>query len=288
MKKIRLIKLIKHNLKNISIGIVVGFADLFPGISGGTILFLTGKYNDVIYSINSIVKKITIRKEVSPKNIEYNLIITLLIGILLSVFIFTKLASFLFENYGDESIVFLIALMIFYSINLLIKLRKNRKFLVYIFLGLILGLTSIFIPNIGKSDPVFYIIILSGLLSFGFMILPGISGSSILLILGTYESTINAVNEMDLSYLLLFLSGGIAGFLTAIMLIKIILDQYKDEFRIIISGLIVGASIGLLYDLPKNSYLDLSLYIIFISGIILALILITLTNYFTRNESNQN
>ena len=155
MKKIRLIKLIKHNLKNISIGIVVGFADLFPGISGGTILFLTGKYNDVIYSINSIVKKITIRKEVSPKNIEYNLIITLLIGILLSVFIFTKLASFLFENYGDESIVFLIALMIFYSINLLIKLRKNRKFLVYIFLGLILGLTSIFIPNIGKSDPVF-------------------------------------------------------------------------------------------------------------------------------------
>tara|TARA_Y100000817_G_C16838924_1_gene537093 strand:+ start:255 stop:1121 length:867 start_codon:yes stop_codon:yes gene_type:complete len=288
MKKIRLIKLIKHNLKNISIGIVVGFADLFPGISGGTILFLTGKYNDVIYSINSIVKKITIRKEVSPKNIEYNLIITLLIGILLSVFIFTKLASFLFENYGDESIVFLIALMIFYSINLLIKLRKNRKFLVYIFLGLILGLTSIFIPNIGKSDPVFYIIILSGLLSFGFMILPGISGSSILLILGTYESTINAVNEMDLSYLLLFLSGGIAGFLTAIMLIKIILDQYRDEFRIIISGLIVGASIGLLYDLPKNSYLDLSLYIIFISGIILALILITLTNYFTRNESNQN
>ena len=251
MKKIRLIKLIKHNLKNISIGIVVGFADLFPGISGGTILFLTGKYNDVIYSINSIVKKITIRKEVSPKNIEYNLIITLLIGILLSVFIFTKLASFLFENYGDESIVFLIALMIFYSINLLIKLRKNRKFLVYIFLGLILGLTSIFIPNIGKSDPVFYIIILSGLLSFGFMILPGISGSSILLILGTYESTINAVNEMDLSYLLLFLSGGIAGFLTAIMLIKIILDQYRDEFRIIISGLIVGASIGLLYDLPK-------------------------------------
>ena len=288
MKKIRLIKLIKHNLKNISIGIVVGFADLFPGISGGTILFLTGKYNDVIYSINSIVKKITIRKEVSPKNIEYNLIITLLIGILLSVFIFTKLASFLFENYGDESIVFLIALMIFCSINLLIKLRKNRKFLVYIFLGLILGLTSIFIPNIGKSDPVFYIIILSGLLSFGFMILPGISGSSILLILGTYESTINAVNEMDLSYLLLFLSGGIAGFLTAIMLIKIILDQYRDEFRIIISGLIVGASIGLLYDLPKNSYLDLSLYIIFISGIILALILITLTNYFTRNESNQN
>ena len=288
MKKIRLIKLIKHNLKNISIGIVVGFADLFPGISGGTILFLTGKYNDVIYSINSIVKKITIRKEVSPKKIEYNLIITLLIGILLSVFIFTKLASFLFENYGDESIVFLIALMIFYSINLLIKLRKNRKFLVYIFLGLILGLTSIFIPNIGKSDPVFYIIILSGLLSFGFMILPGISGSSILLILGTYESTINAVNEMDLSYLLLFLSGGIAGFLTAIMLIKIILDQYRDEFRIIISGLIVGASIGLLYDLPKNSYLDLSLYIIFISGIILALILITLTNYFTRNESNQN
>ena len=288
MKKIRLIKLIKHNLKNISIGIVVGFADLFPGISGGTILFLTGKYNDVIYSINSIVKKITIRKEVSPKNIEYNLIITLLIGILLSVFIFTKLASFLFENYGDESIVFLIALMIFYSINLLIKLRKNRKFLVYIFLGLILGLTSIFIPNIGKSDPVFYIIILSGLLSFGFMILPGISGSSILLILGTYESTINAVNEMDLSYLLLFLSGGIAGFLTAIMLIKIILDQYKDEFRIIISGLIVGASIGLLYDLPKNSYLDLSLYIIFISGVILALILIKLTNYFTRNESNQN
>ncbi len=288
MKKIRLIKLIKHNLKNISIGIAVGFADLFPGISGGTILFLTGKYNDVIYSINSIVKKITIRKEVSPKKIEYNLIINLLIGILLSVFIFTKLASFLFENYGDESIVFLIALMIFYSINLLIKLRKNRKFLVYIFLGLILGLTSIFIPNIGKSDPVFYIIILSGLLSFGFMILPGISGSSILLILGTYESTINAVNEIDLSYLLLFLSGGIAGFLAAIMLIKIILDQYRDEFRIIISGLIVGASIGLLYDLPKNSYLDLSLYIIFISGVILALILIKLTNYFTRNESNQN
>ncbi|MEC9451366.1 MAG: DUF368 domain-containing protein, partial [Chloroflexota bacterium] len=111
---------------------------------------------------------------------------------------------------------------------------------------------------------------------------------SILLILGTYESTINAVNEMDLSYLLLFLSGGIAGFLAAIMLIKIILDQYKDEFRIIISGLIIGASIGLLYDLPKNSYLDLSLYIIFISGVILALILIKLTNYFTRNESNQN
>ena len=99
---------------------------------------------------------------------------------------------------------------------------------------------------------------MSGLLSFGFMILPGISGSSILLILGTYESTVNSVNEINLPYLFLFFLGGIIGFSISIILIKILLDRHKDEFRIIISGVIVGASIGLLYDLPKNTYSNLS------------------------------
>jgi len=288
MKRTQLIKLIKHNLRNLGLGIVVGFVDLFPGISGGTVLFLTGKYDEVIYSLNWIIKKITGNKEVPEKTIKYDLIITLLIGILISVFVFTKLASYLFENYGNESKVFLISLMIFYSINLLTKLRRNSKFLVYLFSGLFLGLFSIFIPNIGSSDPAFYIVILSGLLSFGFMILPGISGSSMLLILGTYESTVNSVSEINIPYLLLFLLGGIVGFSTSIILIKVILDKYKDEFRIIISGLIVGASIGLLYDLPKNSYSNLSLYLIFIIGVISAWILIKLTQYFTKNENKQN
>ena len=67
MKRTQLIKLIKHNLRNLGLGIVVGFADLFPGISGGTVLFLTGKYDEVIYSLNWIIKKITGNKEVSEK-----------------------------------------------------------------------------------------------------------------------------------------------------------------------------------------------------------------------------
>jgi len=82
--------------------------------------------------------------------------------------------------------------------------------------------------------------------------------------------------------------GGIVGFSASIILIKILLDKYKDEFRIIISGLIVGASIGLLYDLPKNSYSNSSLYLIFIIGVISAWILIKLTKYFTNNENKQN
>ncbi len=288
MKRTQLIKSIRHNLKNLGIGIVVGFADLFPGISGGTVLFLTGKYNDVVYSINSIIRKITGGKEVSGKRIKYDLIATLLIGILISVLIFTKLASYLLENYANESKVFLISLMIIYSIKLLTELRKKTRFLAYMSSGLLLGLLSIFIPNIGSSDPAFYIVILSGLLSFGFMILPGISGSSILLILGTYESTVNSVSEANIPYLILFLLGGIAGFSASIILIKAVLDKYKDEFRIIISGLIVGASIGLLYELPKNSYSDLSLYLIFIIGAISAWILIKLASYFARNKNEQN
>jgi len=288
MKRTQLIKLIKHNLSNLGLGIVVGFADLFPGISGGTVLFLTGKYDDVIYSLNWIIRKITGDKEVSEKTIKYDLITTLLIGILISVFVFAKLASYLFKNYGNESKIFLISLMIVYSIKLLTELRKKPKFSVYLLSGLFLGLFSIFIPNIGNSDPAFYIVILSGLLSFGFMILPGISGSSMLLILGTYESTVNSVSEINIPYLLLFLLGGIVGFSTSIILIKVILDKYKDEFRIIISGLIVGASIGLLYDLPKNSYSNSSLYLIFIIGVISAWILIKLTKYFTKNENKQN
>ena len=288
MKRIQLINPIKHNLINICTGIVVGFVDLFPGISGGTVLFLTGKYNNVIYSLSSIIKKIFRKKEISLIKIEYNLLITLFIGILISVFVFSKLASYLFENYENHSKVFLIALMIIYSINLLIKLRKNSKFLIHLLFGLIIGLFSIFVPNIGDSDPAFYIIILSGLLSFGFMILPGISGSSILLILGTYESTVNSVNEINLPYLFLFFLGGIIGFSISIILIKILLDRHKDEFRIIISGVIVGASIGLLYDLPKNTYSNLSIYLMFILGLLIAYFLINFTNYFAKKKNENN
>ena len=90
VKRTQLINPIKHNLINICTGIVVGFVDLFPGISGGTVLFLTGKYNNVIYSLSSIIKKIFRKKEISLIKIEYNLLITLFIGILISVFVFSN------------------------------------------------------------------------------------------------------------------------------------------------------------------------------------------------------
>ena len=283
MKIIQLNKFIKNSVGDLVTGMLVGLADLFPGVSGGTVLFLTGKYSRVIYSLNLIVRKILPWKKFNTTKIEYNLILSLLLGVLLSIVFFSKIASYFFENFNNLSMILLLSLMISYSFNLLLKQRHNSKFIILLSTGFAIGIATTFIPNLATNTNIF-IIIISGFLSMGFMILPGISGSSILLIIGTYQQTIQALSNLEFAYLLMFGLGGVFGFLLSLMLIKLVLDRFKNQFEIIISGMIIGASLILLINLPEKSYQDFKSYIVLLIGLIISYTFLKISNYYNKNN----
>ena len=260
----------KYNFLSIPLflkGMAMGIADLIPGISGGTIAFITGIYQDLLESIKSISIKsiLTIRKKGFINFFKYingYLLLSVFLGIVTSIFTFSNLISYLMLNYSIPFFSFFLGLIIssIYIILIDIKLLKISNIL----LLLTSILASYYIISMIKpieNDNVSYLyIFLSGFFAITAMILPGISGSFILLILGSYDDVINLINnlrqaifnlDLDLLYssfslFLFFLLGLICGLKTFSNLITYLIKKYKEKVMVSLGGFVLG-SIPLLW-----------------------------------------
>ena len=227
-------------------GMAMGISDLIPGISGGTIALLLGIYKDFISSLKSINYKsfiYLVRLDFKKLNNQLNLcfLLPVFFGILSSIFIFSSLISFLLLDYKVLLFSFFFGLIFFSSIRLISSLKPTSTLDFFtVFVGLVIGLSFFFVSSLSISNSIFSIF-LAGFIAISAMLLPGISGSYILLILGKYEFMLDSISSFNWINILIFSLGAIAGILSFSKMIHYLLKNYYRSTIFFLSGLMMGA-----------------------------------------------
>ena len=221
----------------------MGAADVIPGVSGGTIAFMTGIYEELIGSINAIdtyaVKMLfTGRLKAFWKHIN---LVCVFAGILLSVLSLAKLMQFLLSTYPIQTWAFFFGLIVASSIFILRGVKDwNFKDVIFLAAGTVLGIVVCTLSPTQTPDGLWFIF-LSGSIAICAMILPGISGSFILLILGKYEYIMNAIVDMDIAVLAVFATGAAAGILAFSKFLHWLLARYHRQTLVVLAGFIIGS-----------------------------------------------
>lgn len=273
-------------------GFAMGFVDIIPGVSGGTIALITGIYQRLVGSISDIDVKMPFyllkgdfkRLIKSFKEIDLELFVPLLSGILLAILLMSHLMSFILKNYPGLTNAFFFGLILASAI-ILFKRVKKITFITFISLslGFIFAYFLVKSPTLSLNHSLL-MIFLSGVIAICAMILPGISGSFVLYLLNQYEYMLNSVINYKIIPIALFSLGALLGIIGFSKLLKIILKKYHSETLYFLIGLMLGA-LFLPYKAIANAKTKL-LWII-ISGLT-GFILITIFHLLSKGISNEN
>jgi len=227
-------------------GIAMGAADAVPGVSGGTIAFISGIYEELINTISSINLGLlkTLKKDgVLPfwKQCNGNFILALLSGILISYVSFMRLAKYLIENHPILIWSFFFGLIV---ASIFFVGRQIKSWNLAVLMSLILGTLGAYyittIPNmVGNEHPLF--LFFAGAIAICAMILPGISGSFILVILGAYKTLSDALHDFDLKKVALFALGAIVGIVSFSHVLKWLFKHYHNITLALLTGFIFGS-----------------------------------------------
>ncbi|WP_375324970.1 DUF368 domain-containing protein [Flagellimonas sp. GZD32] len=227
-------------------GMAMGAADVVPGVSGGTIAFISGIYEELITSINNIdFSLISIFKKDGLKavwnKVNGNFLLALFLGIFISVLSLAKFLSYLLENEPILlwSFFFGLVLASIFFVGKEITKWSLGTVIVFI-LGAVLAYFITELPVSDNTDSLPYLF-LSGALAICAMILPGISGAFILVLLGSYKTILDAVHERDIKIILTVGLGAVFGLLSFARLLKWMFNHYKNITLALLTGFILGS-----------------------------------------------
>lgn len=228
-------------------GMAMGAADVVPGVSGGTIAFISGIYEELLNSISSFnFSLINVFKNEGFKSVwikvNGNFLVSLFVGILISVLSLAKLIESMLENHPIVIWSFFFGLVLASIIYIGKQITKWTKGSV---LCLILGaILAFYITTLNpmvsvNSSPWF--LFFAGMIAICAMILPGISGSFILVLLGAYKPVLNALNTKDFVSIIIFLVGAVLGLLSFSRILKWLFSTYKNYTLATLTGFIIGS-----------------------------------------------
>jgi len=227
-------------------GMAMGAADAVPGVSGGTIAFISGIYEELISSISQVNPSLfkTLKEngiKSAWKQINGNFLLALLIGIFISFVSFMRLAKYLLENHPILIWAFFFGLVIA-SILYIAKQIKQWTFL-NILIAIIAAFLAYYIttlPSLANNDNPFFLFIAAAI-AICAMILPGISGAFILVLLGAYKTLSTAFHDFDIKNILIFVAGAVTGLLSFSKLLKWLFNNHKNTTLAILTGFIIGS-----------------------------------------------
>lgn len=227
-------------------GMAMGAADVVPGVSGGTIAFISGIYEELIRSINAVNLSLitTWRRDgflAFWKQANGAFLLSLLSGIAISVASLAKFISWLLENQPVLLWSFFFGLVL--ASVFVVARAITRWNLGIIFAGLAGAVVAWYItslPPIENTSGLPFLFF-SGALAICAMILPGISGAFILVLLGSYKAVLDAVHQRDLIILATVAAGAIFGLLSFARFLKWMFERYKDPTLALLTGFIIGS-----------------------------------------------
>jgi putative membrane protein len=236
----------KRYLRLYATGLAMGTADLIPGVSGGTIAFLSGIYEELIYSIKLVtgdVMRLLIKGKIVPafKLVPFKFLVPLAVGLFSAILLLANLFSYLLKNQAVFVWAFFFGLVlasVFVVLKRVVKwdLSDKVSFVASaVFAYFLVGLVPVETP----ATPVYFFV--SGMIAISAMILPGISGSFILLLMGKYQQVLTAVTERDLMTLFVFATGCIVGIAVFARVLSWLFKKHHDISVAVLAGFMLGS-----------------------------------------------
>jgi putative membrane protein len=277
-------------------GFLMGVCDLIPGISGGTIAFITGIYPRLINAVKNFSPKLiydivtypinrkahTLKEDIKKLDVIFLLI--LILGIISAFLVGARIAKFLLRDYYAYTLSFFIGLILASSKIIFSHIENhNLKNISIGFVGFFLGLVfSILVPL--TITPSLGYVFLGGVFAVSAMFLPGVSGAYVLLIMGLYEFMINVLNDIlsNISYFLIFILGALLGAFSISRIIAFLFEKNRCRILYVLLGLVIGALSTPLRKIIETSSFQISHVLIMICCFLLGLLSVALITSLRR------
>lgn len=227
-------------------GMAMGAADAVPGVSGGTIAFISGIYEELISSINQVNVSLfqTLKKEglkAAWQQVNGNFLLALVIGIFISFVSFMRLAKYLLEHHPTHIWAFFFGLVLASIIYVAKQIKHwNIATILTLLVAAFIAYYITTLASLANNDSSFFLFIAAAI-AICAMILPGISGAFILVLLGAYKTLSAAFHDFNIKNILIFVAGAIVGLLSFSKLLKWLFTNYKNTTLAVLTGFIIGS-----------------------------------------------
>ncbi|MET3574573.1 DUF368 domain-containing protein [Bhargavaea ullalensis] len=259
--------------KNIYRGLMMGISDLIPGVSGGTVALILGIYDNLLKAISGFFSR-NWKKQLG-------FLVPLGIGIGAALLLFSRLIDYLLTNHVVPTQFFFIGLVLGVLPFLARESGMKRNFrpvhyVILVIVGIALAMTAFLNPS--ESEPIRELtgskalfLFFSGWLGSMAMLLPGVSGSFVLLLLGAYSTAIAALSDLNLPIIAVIGAGVAVGFIISTKVIHFLLNSFPSVMYAVIIGLIAGSVFVIFPGLPAGAGSMIVSLITFLAGLMLTL-----------------
>lgn len=230
-------------------GFFMGAANVVPGVSGGTIALITGIYEEIIEALNSLMEPSTWKAMFHGRFKEFwnsihgTFLLSLGIGVVLSIFSLAKLMEFVLSHYPEQTWAFFFGLIIASSVIMFRNIKDWKMAdVLWTLLGVALGLVVCTLSPTTTPDDAWFIFI-CGAIAICTMILPGVSGSFILVIFSKYDYIMSAVAELNIPVLIEFGLGCVIGILAFSKFLHWLLGKAERQTMTVLLGFVLGSLI---------------------------------------------
>ncbi len=227
-------------------GMAMGAANVIPGVSGGTVAFITGIYERLINALKNvdfIAIKLFFSGRFSEfaKKIDFNFLVILFVGVFVSILSLAKLLEIAFDRYETLTLSFFFGLIVASVIGVSRQISKiTAGVIIFYAIGTAVAVAIAFLPP-AQSNESFLYLILCGVVAVCSMILPGLSGSYILLLMGNYLLVLKAISSLEIKILAPIAIGCVVGLVVLSRLLAYLFSKFKDETIAILSGFVFGS-----------------------------------------------
>ena len=260
----------------------MGAANVIPGVSGGTIALITNIYEELIdslksFNLNAFQLLVKGQFQALHSQLNLNFLVPILLGIVVSILSLAKLFDYLLIEFPAHTWAYFFGLVLasVYYVGLKVK-EWNWKIILILILGTIIALTISFVSPSPTEDSSYFYIFICGLIGICGMILPGLSGSYILMLMGNYHllmvKSINSISEFVqalasgnlttfltspnfelLIYFIIFLIGSVVGLIAFSNIISWVFNKYHDATLALLTGFVFG-SLSIIWPWKKEIF----------------------------------
>ena len=263
-------------------GVAMGAANVIPGVSGGTIALITNIYEELIdslksFNLNAFQLLVKGQFQALHSQLNLNFLVPITLGIVVSILSLAKLFDYLLIEFPAHTWAYFFGLVLasVYYVGLKVK-EWNWKIILILILGTIIALTISFVSPSPTEDSSYFYIFICGLIGICGMILPGLSGSYILMLMGNYHllmvKSINSILEFVqalassnlttfltspnfelLIYFIIFLIGSVVGLISFSNIISWVFNKYHDATLALLTGFVFG-SLSIIWPWKKEIF----------------------------------
>ncbi len=242
-------KSLKHYLTVALKGFGMGAANVVPGVSGGTIALLTGIYSDIVNALNAVTEKQTWKALLSGRFAEFGKLVNgkflaaLMLGVIVSVFSLAKVVTSCLTLYPILTWAFFFGLILASTVIMFRDVKDFRlKDFIFVICGIVIGVVVCTLSPTETRDDIWFIFI-CGAVSICAMILPGISGSFILLVMGKYNYVMQAISDFNWPIIIVFGLGCVVGILAFAKFLHWLLARWERQTLLVLLGFVLGSLI---------------------------------------------